>query len=92
MDVALTDELRAIIASGFSSVPCPKCGAIPYVYVKKSGSIDTEGEPVLLHYVKCNTADCNTASPDMGGPFGRQRTIAEWNRRAKAYEASDATA
>lgn len=83
MEVALTDELRAILAAGFSPVPCPKCGAIPYVYVKNSGSVDQEGEPVLLHFVKCNTPDCNTASPDMGGPFGRQRTIAEWNRRAQ---------
>ena len=83
MGMALTDELRAIITTGFSPVPCPKCGAVPYVYVKPTGEVDTSGELVILHYVKCNTADCYTASPDMGGPYGRQRAVAEWNRRAR---------
>ena len=52
------------------------------MYTKKTGAVDLQGELVVVHYVKCNTKDCYTASPDMGGPFGRQRTIAEWNRRA----------
>lgn len=83
MTETLTDEIRAIINMGFAPDPCPNCGSNPYVMVKRTNSVDTEGNPVIMHYVKCNAPDCYTASPDMGGPFGRQRTIAEWNRRAR---------
>ena len=83
----LTDALRAVIHEGFAPDLCPKCGIMPYVYVKPTGELEKEGErkgePVLLHYVKCNAPDCYTASPDMGGPYGRQRAVAEWNRRAR---------
>lgn len=88
--VIIADEVMALIKGGFKPDKCPKCEQWPYVYVKPVGSTKPKGdkdeeigEPILLHYVKCNTADCNTAGPDMGGDRGRQRAIYEWNRRAR---------